>query len=113
MSQKIFSSRQQNITSWILLVTMVLLAGVALYLRQNPAPDPSIVPTQVATTSEQEPAQSAAVPDSWLGDVILAVQVAIFTGALGYFIGYTRGRRREAEKQQRNQPKSQGDTPNL
>lgn len=102
MNQKPFFTRQQNITSWILLVTMILLAGFAFYLSRNPAPPAPAPVVTVAVTAAPAPAESAT--NNWFDKLVLAVQVAIFAGFVGYIIGYQRGQRFEAQK------RSQGDS---
>lgn len=102
MNQKPFFTRQQNITSWMLLVTMIVLAGFAFYLSRNPTPPAPAPVVTVAATAAPEP--SAGTTDNWFDKLVLAVQVAIFAGFVGYIIGYKRGQRFEAQK------RSQGDS---
>ncbi|GAB4429530.1 MAG: hypothetical protein Kow0031_10090 [Anaerolineae bacterium] len=107
MSNKVFSQFQQNLTTWTLLFVILILAGVAVFLRPQPdtTPETATPPAASAPASPAPAAETAPPGDSWLpNELILALQVAVGAGFLGYLIGYKRGQRNAFQKIQQSKP---------
>jgi hypothetical protein len=103
------SQRQLNMTTWTLLFVILILAGVAVFLRPDAAPAPNVGGTArppAATEARPEVENSAADSGEagWISDkIILALQAAIGAGFFGYLIGLKRGERRALNKLTKSQ----------
>ncbi len=96
---------QQNLTTWTLLFVILILAGVAVFLRPGVTPPPAATAPAQPSPNATAPTTEAAPPTGgWpsTNELILALQVAIGAGFLGYFIGYKRGQRHTLNKIQQS-----------
>lgn len=113
MNKKPFFRKTQNSTTWILLALIILLLGTVILLRTLPA-FPAAPPAATSITGQPPPPAEESTGGGFISArLVIGLQIAVFAGAMGYFIGYRRGRRKaqeefKSQKNNRSEPRRPG-----